>query len=288
MKNLLLYISTIPLFLLANKNVVAQTTTAQDTNFVAEDTSNITRRFTISEPDFDSLVYRYVGIMEKGAAIKNINDNITVFRLFNTLDWAPAIPDKAAYSRLKYLFGHQYSAPVLHKLNPIMRNGGDGLYSFFLNADFSRLKRGHTRVGFYQKAYYHVIFKGFNPGDTGNIARRLIISEQDFDLQINKFLDIKKKGDTLKTVNDCIILARLINTLEFNSEQQKKETGKYDEAALKRFNDLFYYYYDQIIHKLHCVRRKGGEGWYSFYYGVGIGFSSFFVDERDYYHIVSK
>ena len=268
-------------------HITAQTSLTQDNNFIFRDTNIVARRFTIAESDFDSLVYRFVDIMEKRHDIKNINDNIMLFRLFNTLDWAPATPNKAIYSRLKFLFTRRYRSPVLHKLDSIMYPTDDGRYSFRNGTSFSFSIWGKSNIGFDQNAYYQVLFKGFSSMDTGNIARRHNISAQEFILQIKRFADIMRKGDTIST-NDYVMLLRLSNTLDGGVSYQEKEWEyfvKTNAPTFGRFFRLFRQYWEPAIKKLDCVRRKGGEGSYSFHYGVGMGFSSFFVDKRDFYRV---
>lgn len=272
------------LLTLACKHVTGQMSIASDTNVIASDTIDIARRFTIREPVFDSLVFKFVYTMEKRLALKSINDNITLFRIFNTFDWLPGFPNKSIYLRFKYLFSHVYSAPVLHKLSPLMVSGDYGVYLFVNKSRFDL-----SKFEFTQKAYYNVIFKNFIRIDTGNITRQLAISERDFSSEIDRFLSIMAKSDTIKAINDYIILVRLDNTIMFGTEYQKMNPKYFDKDIYRRFDELFYRkYFQRMVVELHAVKRKGGEGFYSFYYGVGIGRSSFFVDERDYYHIIFK
>ena len=221
--------------------------------------------------------------MKKKVDIRDINENITLFRLFNTLDWWPQTQDKPIYSLLKNLFRTQYSAPTLRRLDSRMGSRGDDTY-FFRSLPNNRF----IQKEFVQKAYYHVFFKVFKSNDTGNITRQLTISKKDFYLQVQRFLEIMQKGDSIKTTNDYIIFVRLDNTISLGSLFQKIDSEFFNNALFLHFEQLRHNYIVEANVKLHTgyfhIDFYGGH--YSTYYGINISPLPEIAQERDYYHIL--
>jgi len=127
--------------------------------------------------------------------------------------------------------------------------------------------------------------------DTANLAQRITISIYEFNSLIKSYLRDMQKKDSLKTINDYIVIVRLFNTLEmtkFPTKKQMADSINNDLNIYKKFLDTFFpdYFFDFIYQKLHFHSRKGSEGHYSTMYDLGMGPTEFGpVGKRDFYKI---
>ena len=115
--------------------------------------------------------------------------------------------------------------------------------------------------------------------DSDNFVRGIAISEADFNLQINKFIDIMEKGDTIKTIDDFIVLVRLLNTVAYEKLIFRKE------IYMHFFNLFESRYLKPTVTKLEARESRGG-GYYSPKYKIGIGGPP--PANGDFYHILRK
>jgi hypothetical protein len=140
-----------------------------------------------------------------------------------------------------------------------------GIYFLFANENL----RAQTVAGDTIRFFY----------DSAEFLRGESISEADFNLQINKFIDVMEKGNTVKTIDDYMVLVRLQNTVAYEGLFCRKE-------VYRHFLNLFESkYLKPTVYKLEAHVSRGG-GYYSSKYKIGIGGPP--PANGDFYHIIRK
>jgi hypothetical protein len=76
----------------------------------------------ISKIDFDHLVNKFSDIMQKGDTITDVNDYVTIVRLFNTIYYSE-LYQIGAYRKFANLYSPPYSILAIKKLDAISQKG---------------------------------------------------------------------------------------------------------------------------------------------------------------------
>jgi hypothetical protein len=110
-------------------------------------------------------------------------------------------------------------------------------------------------------------------------ARGIPITETEFYAQVKRFQEMMLKKDSIKTVNDCIILVRLLNTIAYEEPLIK-------DTSLRRFFSLSGDYYTYQIGSILQVNEGPRGAVYSKKYDIMLGGST--PRPQDFYYIVKK